>query len=287
MNKKQISIVITLGSGTFGNTVFDTITLTGLRASTVISSLGGNAQGTAQAMIYGLSLDDMSRLTRIGPIGNEIAGKNTITISAGDEGTTLSEVFSGTIMTASAALNQSPDVAFTVLAQSAGVVALTPANPNSFPDGTDISEIFQTLAQEAGLTLENSGVSQIMPHMYLTGSIYDQIKTVAQAGHNFYEVRGNVLAIWPFGAYRTTNVDTLDISPQTGMVGYPEFSEWFVDVKHLFIPQAAMGQQMNITNSIAPGANRSWSVISVQHFLESEMPNGKWFTELKGLQIGV
>ncbi len=286
MQKRQLSFTITLGTGTFGDTVSDTVTLTGARAAVSVASVGGTAQGTAQAMIYGLSLDVMSRLTRIGPVNLQAAGANQITISAGDQGSSLTTIFSGMIFQAYAAMNQSPDVPFVIVAQSAGLVAIKPAIPNSFPIGVDIALVFSQLAQQAGLQFENSGVSQIMPHLYLTGSIWDQIKTAAQTAQVFYEVKGNTLAIWPQGAYRTTNVDTLELSPTSGLIGYPEFSENFIAVKSLFIPQAALGQQMNIAGSIAPGANRSWAVLTINHFLESEMPMGQWFTNLTGFQFG-
>ncbi len=286
MQKKQLSFTITLGTGTFGDTVSDTITLSGLRASVAVATVGGTAQGTAQAVIYGLSLDVMNRLTRIGPVNLQAAGANSLTIAAGDAGSSLSTIFSGMIFQAHAAMNQAPDVPFVIMAQSAGLAAIQPATPNSFPAGADVASVFSQLAQQAGLQFENSGVSQIMPHLYLTGSIWDQIKTAAQTGQVFYEVKGNTLAIWPQGAYRTTNVDTLEISPATGMIGYPEWSENFISIKTLFIPQAALGQQMNVTGSIAPGANRSWSVLTVSHVLESEMPMGQWFTTLTGFQFG-
>lgn len=286
MQKKQLAFRITLGTGTFGDAVSDTINFTGLRSSVHVATVGGTAQGTVQIVIYGLSLDVMNRLTRIGPVNLQAAGANSITVSAGDYGSSLTTIFAGMIFQAHASMNQAPNVPFIINAQSAGLIAIQPAEPTSIPEGVDISTTFSQLAGKAGLQFENSGVTKVMPHLYLTGSIWDQIKTAAQIAQVFYEVKGNTLAIWPQGAYRTTNVDTLEISPTTGMIGYPEWSENFISVKNLFIPQASLGQQMNITNSIAPGANRSWSVLTVSHTLESETPNGQWFTNLTGFKFG-
>lgn len=282
IQKKELQFVITLGKGTFGDSVSDTVTLSGLRASVSVASVGGTAQGTAEIAIFGMSLDTMRRLTLVGPVNLQMAGANTVTVSAGDEGTALSTIFAGSIFRAYAAMNQSPDVPFIITAQSAGLVAIQPSPPNSIPAGTDVATVFSQLATQAGLQFENSGVSQIMPHLYLTGSIWDQIKKAAQTAQVFFEVKGQTLAIWPQGIYRTMNVDTLELSPTTGMIGYPEWSESFISIKNQFLPQAALGQQMNITGSVSPGANRSWSVLTINHVLETITPMGQWFTNLTG-----
>ena len=282
IQKKQLEFVITLGSGAYGDTVSDTVTVSGGRASVNVASVGGTAQGTAQIAIFGLAWDTMNRLTRIGAVNLQAAGANIITVSAGDEGTALSTIFSGLIFQGYAAMNQSPDVPFIITAHSAGLIAIQPSPPNSIPAGTDVGTAFLQLATQANLQFENSGVSKVMPHVYLTGSIWDQIKALAQAAQVFFEVKGTTLAIWPQGAYRTLNVDTLELSPTTGMIGYPEWSESFISIKNQFLPQAALGQQMNITGSISPGANRSWSVLTINHVLETITPMGQWFTNLTG-----
>jgi len=52
-NKKQLRFVITLGTGKFGSSNNDTVTLQGFRAIAEIDKAGGMMMGTLKAKIYG------------------------------------------------------------------------------------------------------------------------------------------------------------------------------------------------------------------------------------------
>ncbi len=285
MKQRRIDVTITLGDGQFGETLGDTVTLTGLRVSTVINSVGGEAQGQCSARIFGLPLSVMNQLTRIGPVGYQIAAKNTILIAAGDEGSALTNVFQGAIFQAYGEMNQSPSVALNVLAFSSTVAALKPAGASSYIGSVSVATIMQDLANQAGLQFENSGVTGSLNNPYLTGSVLDQIRAVAQQARIFHTIDKGVLSIWSYNGYRTVNVDEISLSPQSGMVGYPQFNEHFLQVRSVFSPNAALGQKLTLSNSLVTSANRTWNVNGVIHSLESQMPNGAWFTDFTGFQF--
>ena len=64
-NKKALRFVITLGTGKFGSSNNDTITLQGFRASADIDKAGGMMMGTLRAKIYGVKQADMNSVTTL------------------------------------------------------------------------------------------------------------------------------------------------------------------------------------------------------------------------------
>ena len=63
--KKALRFVITLGTGKFGSSNNDTITLQGFRASADIDKAGGMMMGTLRAKIYGVKQADMNSVTTL------------------------------------------------------------------------------------------------------------------------------------------------------------------------------------------------------------------------------
>ena len=69
----------------------------------------------------------------------------------------------------------------------------------------------------------------------------DQIKACASAGNfNAYvDTIKKVLAIWPMGGSRTAA--PLEISPQSGLIGYPTFSNRQLDFRTYYNPGLLFG----------------------------------------------
>jgi hypothetical protein len=88
----------------------------------------------------------------------------------------------------------------------------------------------------------------------------------------------NIVAIWDRQGYRTQLSTTAEISPELGMVGYPSYSEVGLHVKTLFNPNILQGGLVSVTSDLpyASGEFGTWSII---HELESQVPDGAWFTE--------
>jgi hypothetical protein len=278
--RRRIDVTLQLGSGTFGENVGDTVTLTGLRVGAYVASVGGEAQGTCQCRIFGLPLSLINQFTTIGPVGWEIRGKNAIQIAAGIDGEALSVVFQGTILNAWGELSQQPDGALSIFGTSAAVAALKPAQATSFKGTVDVATVMAQFAQTMGFTFENNGVSVILSNPYFSGSTLDQVKAAARAAHIAYSTDNGVLAIWPRNGARQGNVPVL--APGAGLVSYPTFNEAYLSARATFTPSANLGGQFQITNSSISLANGLWNIVSVNHSLESQTPNGQWFTDLQG-----
>ncbi|MHB8915611.1 MAG: baseplate hub protein [Thiobacillus sp.] len=285
MNEKRIDVTIQLGQGQTYNGG-DTITLTGLRVSASINSVGGNAHGQAMLRIFGLPQDLINQLTRTGGVNYGVAAQNTILVAAGETGAMVT-VYSGAIIQAIGDFNQAPNVALNIISYAAGLQSIQPVGATSYTGATSVATIMQSLATQGGLNFLNNGVTSTLSNPYFTGSIFDQIKACAQAAQIFQSVEKNMLSIWPRNAYRTLNADNLILSPQNGMIGYPTFGDTYLMVRSVFRPDAVLGQKLTIQNSLVTIADKDWAVSSVIHNIESQTPNGLWQTELQGFSFDV
>jgi hypothetical protein len=244
-----------------------------------VNSVGGEAQGQATIRIFGLPLSVMNKLTSIGPIMTQIRLKNTIQLSAGDDGGALTVVFRGVINTAYAELNSAPDVALTIVAFAALGEAVKPTAASSFIGATDVATIMAQFAKQAGYVFKNSGVSVQLSNPYFPGTILEQIKSCARAGGINYSIDNGVLSIWPAGTH--TNDPVIQLSPGNGLVGYPTMNSQYILLRSVFIPNARLGQQVKVSGSEIDAVNGTWTIFTVMHNLESQTPGGQWFTELQ------
>lgn len=273
--RRRIDVTITLGTGQFGEDVGDTVTLTGHRVIAEMASVGGDSQGQMQLRIYGLPLTTINRLTTIGPIATEIRGKNRVMVAAGDDGSALTTIFEGTIDQAFGDFQGAPDVALNITAFSALAAAVKPVAASSYKGAVDAAVVMADLAKMMGFAFENNGVSVMLSNPYFPGTALDQVKACARAAGIRYTTDCSVLAIWPKGGTRKTAIPV--VSSKTGMVGYPVFSSSGLGVTSLFQPSAKQGGQIEVQSSLLVACG-VWNLYGVLHHLESERPDGPWFS---------
>jgi Baseplate hub gp41 len=202
-------------------------------------------------VIFGMDLTQINALTKAGLVYAAKPGTplNQMTIEAGDTNTEYQTVFSGIIVDAAPQFNRQPQVAFVVTANSLHEMQLNPVAPNSFNGSADVADVMKSLARTAGLTLENNGVSVKLVNPYFPGGIIDQITSCARAANINWHIDpvAGVLAIWPVTGFR--HGSAVNVSPEAGMIGYPEFSQALVHVRTLFNPALKTGVQMMIRAS--------------------------------------
>lgn len=285
-NKKELQFVITLGTGTFTGSLAaflnNTITLQGFRAAVDIDKAGGNQMGTLHARIYGVAQEDMNSITTLLWKSDQYI-PNTVVVTAID-GDQQTQVFAGNIVQAWGNYQSQPDVFLQIQAQTAYVNQIKPVTPSSYKGTVDVATIAAQLASAMGLSFENNGVTTQLSNVYLPGTGLDQLKSlVRQAGCDMY-LDDNVLALNPSGTPRSGLI--AQISPQSGLRGYPTFDGTGVNFECLFNPSVRFGGAVQLVTSI-PKASGQWTVQCVGHRLESEKPGGAWFTTVKGINNGV
>ena len=272
--KRKINIAIRLGEGDYGDELGSEILLENYRTSVQIVTYNGDAQGQLQLRVWGLRLDLINKLTKIGPIMSQ-RRNNRITVTAGTEGGAMSTIYEGTIDTAYGDFRNAPDPVFNVVALSAALAAVKPVSASSYQGQVDAANVMSDLAAKMGFVFENNGVSVQLTNPNFSGTALEQVKTCARAANIFYTCDRGKLAIWPKSSHRSS--DPIKIDTDNDMVGYPIFSSEGITLQTIFKPDLELGGRVDVKSILTPACG-IWNIYKMSVDIESEMPNGKWFT---------
>ena len=270
---------------TFQRTAANTLLkLTGLRVSANITDAMIPNSASAILRINGMKLSDINALTVAGLSYQTAApGTNYRNFVSIDAGTPLGTVtvFTGSIVDAYPDGNM-PDMGFIVRATPSVNYTMPPATPNQFPGPTSLNTIFQTLATSAGLSLRNNGVTGTVSDAYFFGSIMDQIRHALESARCYGKIDdvNKVLIITPRigGSAQGGPI----FSPNSGMIGYPQFETLSVVIRSIFDTSLLMyaAEPFTVQDSQFTAANNPpdnpWICTKVDYTLESQVPDGKW-----------
>jgi hypothetical protein len=276
--QRLLTFRFTKAQGTFKESSTDTVEVSGLRATAKIVKAGTPSLGEAQLQIYGMTLSLMNQLSTLGMVFSLIP-RDSVTVLAGDDSTGLSVVFYGTIVQAWGDFASAPDVPFHIQAHTLGTESAITGDPQSFTGPVDAAGVMKNLADKMGLTFENNGVSVTLPRSYFYGSLRAQADQCATAAGIQWFADDKKLAIWPTGKAR--DGDPVLVSDKSGMVGYPSFVAFGIQVRTLFNPKLRFGGTMTI-DSILPAANKTWNIINLAHDLATLFPGGDWYSTVGG-----
>jgi hypothetical protein len=221
---RKLALTIVLGKGSFGEDgATDTVELSGHRVSASVVKTAAPGFDSADIRIWGVAPSIMNQVSTLGmPPGT--GRVNTVALRAGDDQSGMSLVYRGIILEAFQDFNGAPDVALNITSKGAGVAQLKPIKPVSYPQSVSVAQAFQDLAarMEPAVAFENHGVDAMLPPTYLPGTAADQYRRLVEAAGIQATVDDGVLVIWPQGGTRDGLIP--DIGPESGLVGYPEFS---------------------------------------------------------------
>lgn len=281
-NKKQLKFIITLGTGKFGSSNNNVITLQGFRSIVDINKAGGMMMGTLKAKIYGVRQQDMNSITTL-QWKPRTWIPNTVEVFALD-GDVETLIFAGNIVEAWADYKGMPDVFLHIEAQAAFFNGLKPIAPRSFKGSIDVASVMSQIARDMEYTFENNGVNVQLVDLYLPNTGLEQAKDLAKAANCDLYLDDRVLAITPPNVPRKSLIPTL--SKDTGMIGYPTFDGIGVTLMALFNPSVTFGGSIKVETDVQPAAGE-WVVTSVSLKLESEKPGGAWFMTIRGNANGL
>jgi hypothetical protein len=279
MNKKIIRTTITLVGDTLADGSNQIITEE-LRTLCVINFGNGSVVPTAEVIIYGLNMPAMLKLMRIR--WRDIRSmQNTIKVEAGEQGKELVTVYEGNITFGYVDMSNAPDVAFRITSSTAILDMYTASSPVTFKGVTPVAQALATIADKMGYELENNGVpdSLTMTDVTLTDTDLNKIRTLCKRYQIDLYVEQKRISIAPQGAPRSIPVATL--RPGSGLIGYPAPTMQGVDVRCLFSPAIRFGGVIRIADSIMATCNGDWRVFGVTLNLESEVPGGNWFMDIR------
>lgn len=281
-DSRRINVSFKIGEGSFGETGSKTIKLNGLRVFAHVQLATLPNTGPAIIRVYGLTLDQINKISVAGLVWQ--GRKNKVTLEAGDSsGGTV--IFNGDIVEATPEF-EGANSCIVIRATNANEAQLKPVEPTSFPGPTSAATALGQIAKKAEITLENNGVDTMLASPYYSGSAWRQMNKCVDAANCFATLDGvkNTLAIWPKGG--TRGGSTPEISPDTGMIGYPTFQMTIITVRTVFDPGISMGigQKIKVVSQLT-AANGEWEIITVNHTLASEMPGGPWETIVTGAPV--
>jgi hypothetical protein len=278
--KKIIQVTFTLHSKTFaGSGGSNTLTISGLKTSFVMTQAGGIARDAVSLVIYGLTPSQLNDLATYGmPPDSQF--NNKISVSAGDS-SGLSLVYAGDIIDAYADYDGAPETSFAVTALVGAYLGVAPTPAVSYSGTVDAATIMGNIATLMNLTLENSGVNVKISNPYLSGSLFDQAKQVAKAGDFFatLDTVRHVLAIWPKKGARDGALTLIAPPPQGGLVGYPKFTMGGVIFRTVFNPNIVFGREIQLQSSLQHACGK-WVPMTVRTELATETPGGPWFQDV-------
>ena len=281
-NPKALRFIITLGTGSFGSSSANVITLEGFRATVDIDKAGGMMMGTLRAQIYGVRQGDMNSITTLQWKPKALI-QNTVSVYAID-GAQETLVFQGNIVNAWGNYQGMPDVFLQIQAQAAYFNQLQPVPPSSYKGTVDVAILMSRLAKSMGYTFENNGVTVQLSNPYLPNTALEQAKALARAAGIDLYLDNGILAITPPHTPRGSLIP--EISPQSGLVGYPTFDGVGVNFQSYFNPSVIFGGRVKLVTSITQAAGQ-WIVTSIGHRLESQKPGGAWFSTVRGNASGL
>lgn len=282
---RRIDLQFRLGTGAFGADGSNTVTLSGLRCIANVTKAGGVSMSQLELRVFGMDLEVMNRLTILNKLRYTDSRFNSVTVSAGDDENGTAVCFTGIISEAWADIQAAPDAIFQVSAFTGLLESVKPVPPVSYRGSVDVATVLAGIAaqMQPTRTLENSGVAAQISDPYLPGTLRDQALSVARAAGINMLIDDTVLAIWPQGSTRGGLVPL--IAPETGLVGYPRFTQNGIQLTTLYNPSLAFGQRVEVRSALTP-ANGQWVVASVAHNLSAQEPGGPWFSQIECGLIG-
>lgn len=315
--KKQIDVTFTITSGgqAPGGTV-DRQKLSGYRCQVEVTNAGVSQGASCNLRIYGLSLPLMNRMSlmpaQIEGIQFDMARTtlNTILIEAGDDERGMTTIFNGIIWTAFADFSSVPEPAFNITCFDIISATTSVIAPHSFPAGTSVAGMISQIASDAGYAFVNYGVNiRATGPVYVHGTLEDQVRQLQKAYKFIYSIptksldgaNATQLVIWS-NNLKDVGFDLVPtVNARTGLIGYPSYNGSGVTITSYFDQRLQYMTAFKIESEFLPAAwvnnqagqiapmpvNGTWVAKMVTHELDSEIPEGRWFTRVEAVRWDV
>lgn len=278
---KTVRITIQLRKGEFNNGG-NTVIIEGLPVSVTVTKQGGEAKNKASVTVDNLKLETATQLTTLAFKRLETYN-NVIQIDAGSQGAELSTIFIGEITSAVPVMSDSK-LSLKIEALAGYYPALIPSTPTSVQENTTVEKLMKQFADEAGYSFENKGITASIANSVFVGSPVEKAKTLARQADVDLLIDDNKFTVQPFEAPKDGQIPLL--SKNTGLIGYPSFSNEGINCKSVFNDKLKIGSYFKL-ESVLPHASGEWQITKVEHRLEAYTPNsGTWESDVTGVLPG-
>ena len=278
--QKTIRITAYLREGEFGEGN-NTVVYEGLPTEVSISKSGGKDGCKATITLYGMKLDTARKMTMLS-FRKLQTYNNIVKIEAGTKDQKLDTIFQGEIVTAVPSIDQE-NLVFTMECRCGYYPNLLPTPPVSVQGETTVDKLMQQFAKEAGYDYENRGITDSVKNSVFYGSPVQKAQQLAtQMGFDLLIIDRKFI-IQP---YETQPKGTIPlVSKESGLIGYPSFTNDGVECDALFNPDFELGSYFEL-KTILPHASGIWKISKLETRLSAYMPSGtEWQTSLNGVWV--
>ncbi|MBE0135308.1 baseplate hub protein [Klebsiella michiganensis] len=268
--ERELTVSFTLANGTFDGGIGNTLIVKGFKCEAAISAFGGATGTMMELSLWGLSLENMAKLTTN---AQKIiaAEQNAIVVYAGD-----TRVFSGSITSARINLNQMPDAPIEITAAAAGRERLIPCEPTSIRGDADVADMIRALAFKVGLKFINVDVKSTERNPVYKGNAIKQIIEIAAAHKITVNIDFGTVTIYT-GKKPSDSVVPY-VSPSTGLIGYPIFYDMGINFRCIYSPSLKLNTKIILETDL-PHASGEWIIqAGTTHYLSCKIPGGLWET---------
>lgn len=271
--KRKLRVQITLSKGQFKNGQGNSVVIEDLGMTAKIEKAGPPEFGKCSVEIYGMTLQLMEQLSTLAmrPL---FTRRNYINVFAGDDMHGFTQVFAGSITSATVDFNSAPEVKFKIEARIGFFGSLTAQGPSAISGTQPASTFIENQAKKAGFLFENQGVSTQLKNCVFTGSPIEQAKQAAKQIGAELVIDDQKIVMIPNGGSVKGTVPVL--SATSGLIGYPVMTQNGIECKAIFNPDFRFAGIVQIS-SIVPKVSGQWRIIKLSHNLAANLPNaGQW-----------
>lgn len=278
--EKTIKVTVFLREGDFGNGN-NTVTYEGLPTEVDISKSGGKDGCKASITLYGMKLDTARQMTMLA-FRKLQTYNNVIVVEAGTKGQKLDNVFQGEIVTAVPSI-ENENLVFKIEARCGHYPNLIPTPPVSVQGETTVDKLMAQFAKEAGYGYENRGITASVSNSVFYGSPIQKAQQLATQMNFDLLLIDRKMIIQPYEAQPKGTIPL--ISKESGLIGYPSFTNDGVQCTALFNPDFELGSYFEL-KTILPHASGIWKINKLSTKLSAYLPSGtEWQSELSGVWV--
>jgi hypothetical protein len=251
-------------------------TYEGFASEVNITKPGLPEKNSAKVKIWGLKYEDMANLTMLAFRPLE-ARPNLLEVEAGDQGGRLAMIFRGEITAASADFNASPDVTMNFEADSGSYPQKIAAPVLTVAGEVKAADLFAKFAAEAGYEYKNEGLTASLKNAWFPGSPVEKARKLARDIGCELIIDDGAMITLPAGGARPGQGVLLN--KESGLIGYPTFSQQGIVCRCLFNPDLVYGGIIKV-ESLVPKATGQWKITKLTHDLSANKP-GNWESKIE------
>lgn len=276
-SKRSISLKISSRSG-FGGGENESIEIKNPKCALNLGFGSIDGSVTAEAHVFGLSTRVMSMLTARG-IGRYQVDPSDLTIEIYVDGHIS---FSGIVVQAFSNANTAPETTTSISAISTGELKFAAIKPTSISGQAPVSDILSDLCKQGGFLFEPYGLGGLVEtNPNYSGSALSQIKNVCINNNIAFCVHLGAVVAWSRGS--KTRQYTPEISKNSGLIGYPVFGSYGVQLQTTYTNKIFVGVDFNLITDV-PNLSGEYNAVEVSHSLTTWTNGGSWNTIISGVR---